>query len=1025
MIFRNSIHSIFRSKGKSTLFTLLIFSTTLALALSVSVWASVAQFLEDCDDFYTTIGIIDYMGTEYPDDTIYDPAMADALASLDTAKISDDDATLLWETPSRTFGFIQGFWRSDSYMPDKMLSVLVVGNVSYSEDNNIYTAVVFESLYSSSVEENKIIYIDENFGTFEPGRYYLVFGEIYRGYSPLFHLGRATFDNAIASANGLTIPHMIDITANEGDGGFFEIPEDTVLKPVADTLAVTNNSVLISGTNDLSALPAFHQEELYITEGRGFTPEEYTNGSHVIVIPDLMAARLGIGIGDMVDLSASVSDQPGIYNSYWAPEGFSYQSNFKVIGITNTVLDKSWYVFVPRAAGLPVSQFPIGYTVGHAIIRNDEASDFFLRLEPIAINRFQLRIFDQGYASVAIPYQTILTTAKIVTMVCLLVELAVIMLFGFLFVYRQLETSRTMIMLGTGKPRVFGYFLISSGLISSVAASAGAASGYWLHDQIIVLVSKAAEKVSLIDSRFSNGNLTISRTLEFAPELEWWLFLIIGVIVFTLALLACSFFIIRTFHHNKPKIRKFRGPKKESRSSRLAGGSLKYAILSILRGGARSLVVPVLAVAVVLFFGILSSTAKQYQDQLETIYDNTTVKGYFTDIKGKQIGKLVVNAYNVAHLSDGGFLKKLSISISEPYLFTGITQLADGTLMDITPLYVPFNNYVRESLEGVILRGPDLTATNDMRTSPEFYYADTITTTFIEGYDESVLAVPFGDEDILSCIIPTSLMSEQNIALGDTIRVANDDIILNRADNERIYRYYDLHVVGNYEKQGTEDTIFAPLSLFFDTGLIWDAGQHTQGGLAKTIEQADQWPPEKVEQLQSEVLHSVSFTLKESRDLITFKDTLTHYGFSQVQNVDKVREFIILRDAAFNNAVASVKQQIHHINILYPFLYALVGIIAITVSYLLVTSRKSEFATMRGLGATRMHAFFSFYFEQNILCWVGIGTGLVIWRAIWGQLTNPHLILTGGFIICYFLGCIASIMIMNHSRVLIILLDRD
>jgi len=1025
MIFRNSIRSIIRSKGKTALFALLIFTTTLALALSVSVWASVAQFLNDCDDFYTTIGIIDYMGTSYPDDTAYDPAMAAALNAFDFAAIENDDATLLWETPSRTLGYIEGFWRSDSFMPDKMLSVLVVGNVTYSEENDIYTAVVFESLYSSSVEENKIIYIDESFGDFETGRYYLVFGEIYRGYSPLFHLGRASFNNAVAAANGLSIPHMIDITADESDSGFFVIPEDTVLKQVADTLAVTNNSILISGTHHLLALPPFHQEELYITDGRAFTPREYASGDRVIVIPELMAARLGVAVGDTIELSAAVSDQPGIYNSYWAPEGFSYQGIFEVVGITNTVLDKSWYVFVPNASGVPSSRFPIGYTAGHAVIRNDEAADLYTRLDPVIKNRFQLKIFDQGYSGVAIPYQTILTTAKIVTAVCALVEVAVLMLFGFLFVYRQIETSQTMIMLGTGKPRVFVYFLISSGFIASIAASAGAASGYWLHDQIISLVSKAAENVALIDSRFSNGNLTISRTLAFAPELDWWLFLLVGGIVFVFALLACTFFIIRTFPKNKPDRQKYQGPKKERQSSRLAGGSLKYAILSIMRGGARTLVVPALAISVVIFFGILSTTAQKYQDQLETIHDNTTIEGFFTDIKGKQIGNLVVDAYNVAHLHNTGLLERLSISIAEPYLFIGTPQLADDTQLDIAPLYVPSNNFVRESLEGAILRGPDLTATNDMRTSPEFYYADTLRTTFIDGFDESILAVPFNDEDMLSCIIPTSLMIEHDIALGDTIRVANNTVVLNRADNQRIYRHYDLHVVGSYEKQGSEDTIYVPLALFFNTGLIWDTFQNTQSALAKTNEKPDRWTPEEVNQLQSEVLHSVTFTLNESRDLITFKDTLTNYGYSQVQNVDKVREFIILRDASFNNAVASVKQQIHHINILYPFLYALVGAIAITVSYLLVSSRKKEFATMRGLGATRMHAFCSFYFEQSILCLIGITTGLVTWRYIGDTLTIPHLMLTGGFILCYFLGCIVSIFIMNHTQVLTILLDRD
>src|SRR5690606_28532433 len=135
----------------------------------------VEQFLEDCDDFYTTIGLIEYMGTGYPNDTGYDAAMDKALASFDSAIITDDKATLLWDAPRRSFGYVEGFWRSDTYMPYQMLSVLVVGNVTYDEVNHLYRAIVMNALYSAKSETETMILIDEDFGVFEPGHYYLVF----------------------------------------------------------------------------------------------------------------------------------------------------------------------------------------------------------------------------------------------------------------------------------------------------------------------------------------------------------------------------------------------------------------------------------------------------------------------------------------------------------------------------------------------------------------------------------------------------------------------------------------------------------------------------------------------------------------------------------------------------------------------------------------------------------------------------------------------------------------------------------
>jgi ABC-type lipoprotein release transport system permease subunit len=1026
MIFRNSINSIIRSKGKTALFTLVIFALTLALSLAVSVWASVAQFLDDCDDYYTTIGLVEYMGTNYPDDDIYDPAMASGIESFDASILTEEGSLINWETPARTFGYVEGFWRTDTYMPDKMLSVFVVGNVSYSEENQLYSAIVFKTLYSSTVEDNKYVYIEENFGDFEQDHYYLVFGEIYHGYSPILHLRKTSFDNAIVAKNAIDIPNMIDITSDITENTAYNIPENSILNQVAETLEVTNNSVLVSSTNNLMALLPFHQEELYFIEGRSFTEEEYTSGSPVVVISEIMADRLEVTVGDTINLSTAVSDLPGVYNSYWFDDGFSFQNTFTVVGITNTVMDKSWYVYVPRAVGIPASDFPIGYTVGHATLRNDQAAAFYGRIESVLDDRFQLKIYDQGYSSVAIPYQTILRTAQIVTFVCGLVEFAVVILFAYLFVYRQYETSRTMLMLGAGKPRVFAYFLIGAGVIASLATSAGSAAGYWLHDKIIALVARTAENFTLIDSRYSNGSLTISRTLEFAPDLNWQFFISLGITVFTLILIAIIGFTINTFVDKKSNKQKIRSPKSNYKTSRLPGGSMKYTLLSIWRGGARTFVVPLLAISVVIFFGQLSNTTEQYRDQLESIYDNTTINGYFTDINGKQIGNLVLNAYDVANLYYREDLSELNVSIGRPYYFTGINQLADGTPQNLSPLHVPDNNYRRESMISMILRGPDLTATNDIHTSPEFYYADTIEMSFLNGIDESILAVPSEHPMVSSCIISTDLMAEHQISLADTIRVSLDRIITNPENTrKKIFLYIDLKVVGSYEKQGTEDTIYAPLALFFDTDLLWGEEQPASGPPTESVMAVDSLTIEQRDALQSSVFHSANFKLKNSRDLISLKDFLTDYGFSEVRDAGKVREFIILRDASFNNAVASIKQQNHYIHILYPFLYALVGIITISVSYLLIVSRKYELATMRGLGTKETRTFFSFFSEQSILCLLGIAIGAAFWYAFWGIPSKIHLIMSGCFILCYFIGSAISIFIMNHSHVLTILLDRE
>ena len=94
--------------------------------------------------------------------------------------------------------------------------------------------------------------------------------------------------------------------------------------------------------------------------------------------------------------------------------------------------------------------------------------------------------------------------------------------------------------------------------------------------------------------------------------------------------------------------------------------------------------------------------------------------------------------------------------------------------------------------------------------------------TFMDGYDESSLAAPSGDPRVFSCLLPSSLMEQHGIRLGDTVRVAINQVISNPDGPGDIFRHFDLLVIGRYEKQGAEDTIYAPLPIFFETRLIWD-----------------------------------------------------------------------------------------------------------------------------------------------------------------------------------------------------------
>lgn len=1023
MIFRNSMLGIFRTKGKTALFTGLIFALTLSLCLGISVWASIAGFLENLDNHYTTIGLIEYIGADYPDDTVYDLSMTGMLKDFDFSPVKNFESTILWDQSTRTVGYIDGFYRTDSYIPNNGASILVIGSITPAEEG-FYSATVYDVLYSNLARKNTKIIINAGDVKLQYGHYYLVYGNVYHALSSYLYFKFDDYSNLIAKEKGIEIPNLQDITVDTKTGSRYKVPEDSVLYKVAETWKVINNSVLVCETDDIMSLFPFHQQELYIKEGREFTDEEYKNGSKVCIISENAAKRTGVAVGDKIKLSVAVSDYPDIENSYWVDDGFQYSDEFTVVGITNNAQDKDYYVYVPKSAGVPASPYFIGYTVGQAVVKNSDAAAFYEHVAPLMTGRLTLTMYDQGYSAVAEPFGIILSVIKIVTVVSAVMEISMLVLFGFLFVYRQRETSEIMLLLGSGKRRVCAYFLYSSGLISLVASALGAVAGYYLHDRVARFIADLAKGYTTVDRRFSDGNLSVIKPMDIDLKIEPALFIYAGLAVFALAMLFCLMFTVLTFRI-KPGQRKMSGPKREGKTSRLSGGSIKYALLSILRSGTRSAVVPVVAATVVFFFGQMANTSSNYQRQLSEIYKNTTLTGYFTDINGKQVGNLVIGAANINNLFHSGYITDLTVSREIKYYYRGISRFADGTEQKLEPLYAP-QGFAAETLRNYIQSGPSLVGTNNIRTAPEFFYADNIVMKFIDGFDESFLARKSnGEQDALYCMVPTSLMKAKGINLGDTIRVAIDQVVYSKEYGADVFTEIDLKVVGCFEKQGNEDLIYVPLSSLFQVDCIWGDKEQLTGMPADTFDAGNTLTEEQKEYLSWITFKSATFKLADTTKLTEFKDYLEKTGYSQVNKIGNIREFVVLQDQRFNNVVNNINQQMRYIDVLYPCLYALVGIIALIISYLITVSRRMEFAIMRGLGTTKRNTFFSFFTEQVILAAAGCIFGLVIWRLFMGKIIPVHRLLVLGFLACYFTGCTVSIIIMNKKAVFEILSDKD
>ena len=121
MILRNGILSTVRSRGRTVLFSLLIFLLTLSLSLGLGLWSYCAQTLAAMDATYTSIALVEYKGKNYPDQYAADESARAAFSQL--GDYSQMQGVELWEPTQRGMVLTDGYQRPDGTIPyeDKMV----------------------------------------------------------------------------------------------------------------------------------------------------------------------------------------------------------------------------------------------------------------------------------------------------------------------------------------------------------------------------------------------------------------------------------------------------------------------------------------------------------------------------------------------------------------------------------------------------------------------------------------------------------------------------------------------------------------------------------------------------------------------------------------------------------------------------------------------------------------------------------------------------------------------------------------
>ena len=795
---------------------------------------------------------------------------------------------------------------------------------------------------------------------------------------------------------------------------------DSIFTEYAALYRISNNTAVLTASDNIAALEEFQQGNLYLSEGR--FPQAGETG--VCVISGGMADSLTVGVGDSISLEILDSDPDERYMISATGD----QRSMEIVGITNPSTDYPDRLWVSDGeSGFSTPLF--GYSLGMAVLNNRKAVQAAEELSALLPAGVQLTMYDQGYAAAARPIRAMESAAQAITLAAAFGALAVLVLFAFLFVGRQRETVSVLVSLGTPGGKIRLWLLSGASVVSGAAAFAGAVIGSLTLSRVVAAAIKTAERLYHTDTRYSEAAMGLVKESEEIGTVPAWPAPVAGLAVFFAALTLCLIFLHHARKENAPKKGQVSVRVPRDRTSTGGRGSLRFAVLSARRGGRRSVVVVAAALVLTLFVSILSASAQSWSNQVDSLYADSVLDGRIVSLNGRKQTGLSIPIRDIQQLWKSGYLGDICVSLSWPYEYT-----LEQSLPSIS-LYVPEDKATAMEIR----RKPILSTVNSLSAAAEFYYTDRPEVRWLDGWDESCLSDdshPTVIESIYTwlyeneylpsdyaypVLVGSRFLENNSLKLGDILTfklymylyVENKEVLVEWPASFRI--------VGSFTSIGAKDNVYVPLSL-------WCSSEWLNGEGDKEMPNRDLGRIMNVNDLERSFyfrsrFETCRFTLDSAYELENLRNWLVKQQYSQVGIVNNNRIAILLQDENFMETVGGLNRYISFSNILFPVLFLVVGLMGFIISWLMVSSRRMELAVMRGLGASSWRVFISFFMEQAALCLLGCLIGAFAMSLLY---PGGAVWLAGaGFLVCYLAGCALSVLAAGRTNLMLLLSERE
>jgi ABC-type lipoprotein release transport system permease subunit len=991
MFLKSSFKGVYRSPIRSILLVLILGITGFVWELGISTWADINFFLDRCNELYVTLGRVEFLGDNYDEEFIEGE---DIKALIDFEKIlalNDEDSVIIAERSQEYFGQVAGYERTDMYsMAQDEVVLVVTGAILIDEEEKIYQVRSKEVLYSDKDLFGKTILVSAGEWILETEKDYVIYAENKPITKVLYNVEPVNY----VTPNGEEISAYYELGVGE------EIPKEYYT--IAESLKIKQNGVVITPTGNMESIFLFHQDQLFLEKGRAFSKDEYANGSSVCIINGIMAERLGVGIGDEIDLSWINDGTTDMWADYWPETGFSEREKFIVVGITNKLNDKNYYVYVPDSKMFHSNSIAGDHEILRVVLDNQKSSEYVDLINEELGDELKFSLYDQGYANTAGAYVSIQNIAILIVFSVSILCIASIFLIGYEAVYRRRDVAEVMMKLGCKRKQIIRYYSYGGMYLAISGILLGTIVSLFVRENVFAWVQEVSQSRTEIDLRFSDFSFAMQRkALEFEP--------LPGVVHFiwmSVVLLMVCFFVILFFSLNVSRIEK-KGKNRIRRRNevkiymhRYGRSSPGYSIRHIVRSRLRTLGILFLGIAISFFGSVILDAYYNSSNNLEKLIKEEEIQGYCVNIRGEVDTSLILSTKELQSIYENNYFDQISASSNQKVIFWGRSKTKEGELLEIDPEPSLDTEASEILMSRSLMKGVNLYYTSNLDMSPRFIHQQEVETEFLEGFDEEFLGGEYISFDQIHAMVSFDLAKKEGIELGDYITVLYDTRDWSRGG----YQSIEYQVVGFYQKNTDEEDMYVPLDYLTETSFMREEDLSDERFYAYYD--------------NTECLNAISFRLKGLEHISEAKDSLEVAGYSEIGSVEKNRKYVLLEDGVPLSNLNNFIIQDQYTRILVILMIFLSGIANLLISSSLIRNRKNDIGIMMGMGATKWQVYKAFVTESILVYVFGNVVTIGIMNLFIFNLNNIHYYFFVGAAFCFLLGSTYALVRVSNNRLI-------